>query len=147
MPSQSTVLNGSNMAIINTETAKIFIGENRYKTSQYTNGGGGPVTIPAGKLLGQINATGKVAPLTSGAVDGSQFPVGVNVEERTVAAGVTVDLTYCVGGDVAEDKVVLDGADTLNTVVTGRTIRQRIASDTLGINLIVSKELTSYDNS
>ena len=146
MSSQSVSLNNGSQAIIKTDVSKIFLLNNRYKTSQYTNGGGAPVTIPEGKLLGQINASGKVAPLASAASDGSQFPVGICAQERIVAAGATVDVTYCVAGDVAEDKVVLDGSDTLATVVTGRTLRQRIASDTVGINLVTAYEMTGYDN-
>lgn len=146
MSSQSTSLNTGSMAIIKTDLSKIFILNNRYKTSQFTNGTGAPVTIPEGKLLGQINATGKVAVLASASSDGSQFPVGICAQEYIVAAGATVDMTYCVAGDVASGKVVLDGSDTMATVVTGRTIGQRIGSDTVGIILVASTEMTAYDN-
>lgn len=147
MSSQSTPLNNSNMAIVNTERAKTFIWNNRYQKAQYTNGTGDAVTIPVGKLLGKVNASGKVLPLASAAVDGSQYPVGINAEERVVPNGATVELTYCVSGDVAKEKVVLEGADTLATVVDGRTIAERIGADTVGINLVAATEMTDYDNS
>lgn len=146
MSNQTVSLNTGNQAIIKTDTAKIFLWNNRYESADYTNGGGAPVVLPKGTVMGRINATGKVAPLTSAAVDGSQFPCGILNEDWTVAAGATQNVSFCVAGDVAEEKVILQGADTLATVVTGRTLRDRIASDTVGIKLVAGTELTGYDN-
>jgi hypothetical protein len=146
MATQTVSLNSGNQAIIKTDVSKIFLWNNRFESADYTNGGGAPVTLPAGTLLGRINASGKVTPLTSAAVDGSQFPCGVLNEDWTVAAGATQKVSFCVAGDVAEEKVILQGTDTLSTVVSGRTIRDRIAGDTLGIKLVAGTELTKYDN-
>jgi hypothetical protein len=128
------------------DTSKIFLWNNRYKTATYTNSTGATVNLVAGRLMGRILASQKLLPLASAAVDGSQFPVAVLAESRDVANGETVTLTICVGGDVAEEKIILSGADTLSTEVSGRSIRDRIAADTLGVHLVTASELTGTDN-
>lgn len=146
MSSQSIVLNNGQQAIINTDRSKIFVWNNRYDKADYTNGGGSPVTLLAGTLMGRISASGKVIPLASAAADGSQFPIGILNEDHVVAAGATASVFYCVAGDVAEEKVILAGADTLETVVSGQRMRDRITSYT-GIKLVRATEMTAYDNS
>jgi len=148
--SQSVVLNTSSQATINTDTAKLFVFNNRYADVAYDgeNDTYDDVVIPAGTLMGKISATQKVIPLASGASDGSQYPVGVLAEDITILAGDTVSKTVsiCVAGDVEESLIVLDGSDTLATVISGRSIRDRIGADTDGIKLVAAIEMTSYDN-
>lgn len=130
----------------NFDYSKIFIWNNRYDKGEFTNGSGSTVNLLAGTLLGRIHATGKIAVLKSAATDGSQYPIGILSEDYEVADGVTIDVNYCVSGDVAEEKVILDGSDTLETVISARRIRDRIAGDTQGINLVESDELSAQDN-
>jgi hypothetical protein len=146
MSSQTVSLNAGNQAIIKTDTSKIFLWNNRYESSEYTNDSGDDIVLPAGTLMGRINASGKVQPLASAAVDGSQYPCGILNEDWAVADGATQKVSFCVAGDVAEEKVVFDGADVITTIVDGRTLRDRIAADTVGIKLVVATELTAYDN-
>lgn len=146
MSTIDTVLNTGQQAITNVDTSKIFIWNNRFENGQFTNATGSPITLLAGTLLGRIAATLKVAPLTSGATDGSQFPVGVLNETHTIEAGDTVTLAYCVAGDVAKEMVILQGSDTLSTVVSLKTIGDRVGSDTVGIKLVATDELTGFDN-
>lgn len=145
--SQTVSLNTGSQAIIHTDVSKIFIRDNRYTEGIYTNDVTyDPVTLTAGTLMGRIAATQKLVPLESGASDGSQFPVGILKETKTVEEGETVYLTICVAGDVAEDKVLFDGTDNMNTIVSSRTLRDRIGSDTVGIKLVACTEMTSEDN-
>lgn len=147
MSSQTVSLNTGNQAIIKTETAKIFLWDNRFEDADYTNGGGAPVTLLAGTVMGRISASGKIVPLTSAAVDGSQLPVGILNDDWTVAAGATQKMSICVSGDVAEEKILLQGGDTLETVVSSRRLRDRIAGDTVGIKIVkAADELSGYDN-
>ena len=146
MSTNNVVLNNGQQAIINTNTAKIFVWNNRYISAEYTNSTYDAVTIPAGTLMGRVHATGEVIPLASGASDGSQFPLGVLASDYTVDAGDTVSVSLCVEGDVVEAYVVLDGSDTMDTVISARTIRDRIGADTVGIKLVGETELTGYDN-
>ena len=87
---------------VTTDLSKIFIWNNTYNTGSYTNGTGAEITIPAGRLLGRIAATGKLALHDSAAVDGSAIPVGVLADDYIVAIAATVDLAYCDSGEVVK---------------------------------------------
>lgn len=144
-------LNTGQQATFDTDLSKIFLWENRYAKFPYTkvNSTYDDFTLPAGTLMGRKHATNYVVPLASGASDGSQYPVGVLAADVVVLAGDTFDgeISLCVYGDVNEDLLLLDGSDTLNTVVSARTLRDRIGADTVGIRLLTVDELTKADNS
>lgn len=146
MSTVSQVLNNGQQAITNYDLSKIFIGGNRYDKANYTNSGYDPVTLSAGTLMGRVSANQKIVPHVSTASDGSQYPVGILASEVTVDDGDTVELYFCTAGDVAEGKVILGGSDTLDTVISGRSIRDRIAADTVGIKLVAGTEMTAIDN-
>jgi hypothetical protein len=146
MSTGTTVNQTSNQLHTDYDNSIIFLGCNRYSTAEYTNSTGSSVDLEAGTLLGRISASGKLLPLASGATDDSNIPVGILSHNITVANGATVTLTYCNEGDVAEDKIIFDGSDDLDTVVSGRQLRDRIEGDTVGINLVASTSMTSYDN-
>lgn len=134
------------MLITNFDVSKIFIWNNRYNKATYTNSTGSSVTLVKGTLLGRITSSGKVVPHTSAATDGSQNPLGILADDYTVANGASVDVTYCDGGDVAKDKVILGSGDTMTTAVgTLGTIADLIGRNTT-IKLVDSTELTGYDN-
>jgi len=147
MSTVNQTTNTGQQAITNYDLSKIFLLNNRYATGTYTNSSGGSVTIVAGTVIGRISASGLLLPLVAAASDNSQFPVGISASAVTVANGASVTLTYCIAGDVAEEAVVFqNGTDTLNTVVSGRRLRDRIAADTVGIILKFSNDLTAFDN-
>ena len=151
MSSNEIVVNQGKQVFVNTDTSKLFLGENHYDSATYTNSSYDEVTLVAGTLMGRIatpgGANSHVVPLESGATNGSQYPVGILADDYVVAAGDSISVAYCVEGEVASELVILQGSDTLPTVISGRTIKDRIAADTVGIKLVVSDELTGYDNS
>jgi hypothetical protein len=129
------------------DVSKIFVFSNRYESGDLLNASGGVKTFFPGTLMGRITATGKLVPVVSTAVDGSEVPVGVlktQVSELADAAEKKVNV--CIAGDVVESKVILDGAETMETIIDGRRIKDRIAADTMGIKLVDSFELTGVDN-
>lgn len=144
MSVNSIVLSNGQQMTINTDLSNIFLWNNRYDQADYT--AAADITLPAGTLLGRIHATGKVIPLASAAANGSQFPVGILAQNTFVANGSTVSLTYCVAGDVAADKVIYNGADTGETVISARRLKDLIASETVGIKLVNSTSNSDYDN-
>jgi hypothetical protein len=147
MSTLTQVFNNGHVAQFDRNTSSIFIGGNRYDIRVYTNPSASPVTLVAGTVMGTVFLTGKILPLTSAATDGSQIPVGILKESFTVAGSATVSLYICIGGDVAEEMIVLQGADTLATVVSEKTLRDRLASDTLGIKIVrPADNLTAADN-
>ena len=151
MSSVNQVQSDSNMSHFQYDVSKIFLRNIISQEETLTNDSGGTKSFAPGTLLGRITASGKLKPLASAANDGSQFAVGIlmsNVVDLADAGDATVQV--CIGGEVAQDKVILDGSDTLTTTVTNnsaRTIKDVIAGDTKGIQLRGATELTDYDNS
>lgn len=146
MSTASTSKNTQNQLNTNYDFSKLFLWNNRYESVSYTNGGGSTVTIEAGTLFGRINASGKVQPLVAAASDGSQFPAGILAQQIVVPAGATINVSMCVSGDVAEELILFNAAETFSTVVSGQTLRQLIASNTVGIKLVSAVENTAFDN-
>ncbi len=132
--------------IKNYDNAKIFIWDNRYEEGTYTNPTGDEVTLAKGTLMGRIAASQKLVPLVASASDGSQYPVGILADDYVVDYGASANVTICVGGDVAEELVILTSPDTFSTLVSSRSLRDRIAGDTLGIKLVSGEQMTAYDN-
>lgn len=136
----------NNMLTSNYSVKKIFVWNNRFQKATFTNSSGASVTLEAGLVLGQIATTRKLVELDPAGTDGSQYPIGVLAETVTLANGASADLTYCVEGDVAESELVMPYGVALTDVIEDKTLRQRIASDTVGINLVGGTEMTSFDN-
>jgi len=107
---------------------------------------GSDIELEPGVLIGRIAATGKGAVCKSASDDGSQFPLGICVETKTISDGENADVQIAVTGRVNEDKIVFDGTDDLDTDVDDRTFRDRIPADTEGIELEKYNELTNYEN-
>ncbi len=147
MSTATTVLQTANQLTTNYDYSKIFLGNNRTILATYVNSGEDPVELRPGRIMGRISASGNVLPLASAASDGSNLPIGVLMSSVDVDASESVEVTIAISGDIAEEKLLFSGSDTLNTVISGRRLRDRIASDTMGIYLVKSTELTEYDNS
>lgn len=136
-----------------------FLGHNRYFTAEIDNpNASGEYTLEQGKLLARDASTGKlVIHSSSNSQPGGKLPVGVAGAERTIPDGGTIEVNVCESGHVLEKAVKLDGSDTLDTQVTiqdgssgntqySKTIRDLIASETVGIVLIQREELSEFDN-
>jgi hypothetical protein len=148
MSSNETTLNTNNQRNTNYSTKKLTVWNPRTITVDVTNSTYDDITYAEGTVFGRIAATNKGKALASNASDGSQFPLGVLICETIIEAGETITLTLVVSGDIPEDMIVLTNeGDTLATVVSSKTIRDRIGSDTVGIKLVGGTELTAYDNS
>ncbi|MBL4809481.1 MAG: head decoration protein [Phycisphaerales bacterium] len=144
--SVETTVGTNNQQTTNFDNSFIFLRDNKYEGGSTTNDTYDAITLPAGTLMGRVSATGELVPLVSTATDGSQIPVGVLTQSITIEAGDTVSINVCTGGEVAEEKIVLDAGDTLDTVIDGRQLRDKIAADTVGIVLVTGTEMTAFDN-
>jgi hypothetical protein len=142
MSSNSQVLNTGNQAITNYDVNKIFVWNNRFETGNCTNDSYD--TYEVGTVMGRVASTRELVPLDSSASDGSQFPVGILA--APINEGEDTTATICVAGDVVESLLIFVNEETLNTVVSAKTLRDRIGSDTVGIKLVGGDELTAYDN-
>ena len=139
-------LNNGQQLTITTDLSKIFLWNNRYDTAENTNATGATIEYLAGTIMGKIASTGKVIPLLSGAVDGSQYPVGILASDYSVVAGATVTMCYCTAGDVAAEQLIFTGGNTLATVIELKQLRDRIASDTVGIVLKTATNNSVQEN-
>lgn len=135
----------SNFLAADSNRAKLFIWNNVFETGTFLNAGTTD-TFKAGLVLGRVAASNHLVPMTSAAVDGSQFPVGILADDVTVTGSGTATVNMCVGGEVNANLVLLSGSDTLATVVSDRTINDRIKADTEGILLRSVDDSTFYDN-
>jgi len=134
----------ANQITTNFDNTNIFVFDNRFTDGTYT--ASGAVDLLQGTLMGRVSATQKLVPLESTASNGSQYPVGILTQDYIIESAGDIVLSVCVSGDVVEDKVILAYGDTLSTVISGRSIRDRIAADTIGIKLVGSDQMTAYDN-
>lgn len=149
MSTATRVVSASNYAITNYDTSIVFLGNNEFAPTSfsYTNSTYDTVVLLAGNVVG-LNTSDVALLLESGASDGSQLPYGILAQDVTVAAGETFSgtVSLCVKGRVSEGKLGFQGSDDLDTVIDGRTLRARIAADTVGIKLSLSEENTKVDN-
>ena len=123
------------------QNTRVFIFNNTFLEGIMNNSTYDPITYPKGTLLGRISASGILVPLVAGASNGSQFPVGVLAGDYTIQDGDSVTVSMCVSGEINLNALVLVAGTTLNTVITGRRLRDRIAADTVGITLVDVQEL------
>jgi hypothetical protein len=143
MSTVTPILATGNQMITNYDVKKFLLGDNSFVAANYTDGGAGS-TVVAGQLMGRITATGKIVPQDSAAVDGSQFPVGVNIAAKTVGAAATAELQLVNKGRVASDLLVLKAGVALTDDVDGRQLKDWLSD--IGLELMSGTELTAFDN-
>jgi hypothetical protein len=122
------------------DVSKIFLFDNKYRKVNIASTPG--LVLTAGMVIGVVGITHAV--YKSGT--SNMLPVGILAEDVTIPALSNLDVTICNGGKVAEEKVTLDGTDTLATIVSNRSVRDMLISNTLGLELVTTDELTSADN-
>lgn len=149
-PTTTTIGSTSNSLHVRYDISQVFLGDLKTTDGEtLLNSSGGELTYPIGTLLGRVEASGKLVPLASAAADGSQYPVGLLAQEITLADAAEGKVCVAISGNVDSGKITLDGSDDLDTVITnagGRTIKDAIHADTLGIFLIPVRELSKTDN-
>lgn len=114
--------NTVSQATIDYQRKALLIGTRDRTTvrEDYANISGALETVEVGTLMGKVTATGKVVPCVSTAVDGSQIPIGIMLDELTgiAIAGTVDDVLICKGGNVNSGLIIFDGAETLATTAT-----------------------------
>lgn len=142
----TNVLQNQNQSITNYDYSKLFKTNFKVVKMNFTNGTGAELELLPGMLFGRVSADLKGAILKSASVDGSEIPFGVLVTQKTLAIAADAVVDVAVTGMVDKNLLVLDGSDTLDTLIDGRTIGDRIPADTEGITLEDFTELVNYDN-
>lgn len=137
-----------NQAAFDRKLSNLLILHNSFLKGDYANISGALETVKVGQILGRVAATQKLVVCKSGAVDGSQFPAAIAVQELTdIAIAGTVDnIAPCNGGKVNVNELVFDGTDTLDTLVDGKSMRDHLIANTKGLELVDVLENIDYDN-
>lgn len=135
----TTRLQNSNSLITGYDFSKTFLGGNRSFSETMT----AAADLAVGTLLDRVTASGALSPFNSATAANNKKPVGVLMS--SIANGETKQVTICFGGDVASDKIILGGTDTLETVVSGQKVKDLIRawSDVIAVPVT---ELSSEDN-
>lgn len=130
------------------DLSKIFLLNNRYENDNDVNNSGyGSLNLLVGTVMGRVTATGSLVPCTATAVDGSQFPIGVLAQDLlNVLSGQTVLASLCIAGDVAAEQLIFLYGDTLDTVVSGRRMRDQLQGGSAGIIIRFTTNMTDFDN-
>ena len=132
---------GNNQAHFKYDFSKIFLRNNLSKKVNIA-ASGEDLTLEPGDLIGVVGSTYQV--FKSGTANITV--AGVLMEYATITDGNNADLNICIAGEIAEEKVNLDGSDTLATVVSNRTIEDKIQGETVGIKLVSTDTLVTTDN-
>jgi hypothetical protein len=140
--------NTINQAAYDRQLSNLLILNNSFLKGDYANISGAEETVVVGQVLGRVAATQKLVVCKSAAVDGSQFPVAIAVQELSaIAIAGTVDnIAPCNGGKVNENEIVFDGTDTFATQVDGKSMRDHLIANTKGLELLNVLENTDFDN-
>lgn len=142
--SQSIPLNNGQQAIIQNDFKKVFLWNYRTLNGSLNNAAYVDLNLPEGTVIGRVSSSNLFKVFTSGASDGSQFPIGVVIDDTVVPFGTTKNITIGHDGDVNANALIFQGGDTLNTVVSGRTVRDHLKM--YGVNVVDATELTKLDN-
>jgi len=137
-----------NQAAFDRTLTNLLIRNNSFLKSDYANISGALETVVVGQVMGRVATTQKLVVCKSGASDGSQYPVAVMVQELTAVpiAGTVDNIAPCNGGVINVNEIVLDGTDTLATLVNTISMRDHLIANTKGLELIDVLENTDFDN-
>lgn len=150
-------VNEENHAYMDITKKRVFLYDNDYVTETLKNETGSEKTYEKGTVVAKDPADGKIVQHDATAQDGTEFPVGVLAETVTIPDTNEEGVQVCIGGEVAENHLVLTGSQTLDGTAIGdvdgtkstyyRTIRDAIRGETKGIRLRKVDDLSGHDNS
>jgi len=117
--------------------------------------GGRAVPLVSFTLLAKVAASGKFVPFTDEtAVDGTAIPAGIYIGDDVAAAdlvaGDVIDAPVLLfGARFADDKLVIENAKTLATIIDVGTVNARTVEDELiSISLIPENviDISNFEN-
>ena len=133
----------------------VQLGKNEQITGVFVNETGAELVLVGGEVLAKRASGGNAGKLVAfnaaNTIAGDCEIVGINLEAITLAIGAEAKVLACNKGRVDEGLLVFIKGETLNTIVAipttnPRSVRDKIAAETAGIDLVVVTENTKYDN-
>jgi len=148
MPQKPTIITQTDSQLtIDRQEINLLRGNNEFAPGDVIRAGS-DIDLEIGMVMGRISATGKLVPCLHSASDGSQYPAGLCymgiTTEKTVTAGDTESIELVYQGKVDASLINFEVTSTLDSVVTGRTLRDWLRD--LGLVLIEAQEQTSFAN-
>ncbi|RDY57706.1 hypothetical protein [Flagellimonas nanhaiensis] len=140
--------NNRNQSTADISHKHIFLFDNKYSEGVFNNNTGGDYDLVPGTVV--IRDTGdptRVIPAIAGAT--LVNIVGVISTNETIsgiATGTDVNVSYCHGGMVDQDLLILPGGVTLDTIPTSSSKTVGDILRALGFDLKSSTEHTKFDN-
>lgn len=127
---------------------KVFLFANAYINGDYANISGAEEDVACGQVMGRVAATGKIVVCKSTAVDGSQQPRFIQVQELLAVpiAGTVDNIAPCNGGHVNVNEIVFDGTDTIDTLVGGVRMGDLLIQNSKDLELITVTDDSKYAN-
>jgi len=143
-----TVRTATDRQLIVTEQVKrIFLFGNTTVDGVYKNITLAAESVKIGQLMGKVASTGKWTICKSGATDGSQIPRAIcPVEITDAAAAEEVLVSLIDGGEVIKQGIVLDGTDTLDTLVGGIRIEDLLITNSRSLSLKSVADTSGFGN-
>lgn len=146
--------NTSNQATYDYLKKRLLLGKYTTRRIDYANISGAEESVVVGTVMGRVDATQKLVPCISTAVDGSQQPIGVILDELSaIAIAATVDnVLVCDGGELDAANVIFqNGTDTLQTVVTStgadvKTMEDFLKQNGNNFEFLTVKDSSEFDN-
>lgn len=128
---------------------KIFIFENKHEIAVFKNNTGATAAFSAGLIVARDSSDNTIVPFDNAAPsDGDNIPIGILSQDVASSDDddTTADVNYCHRGNVAEELLIFEGAETMTTVVTGtnQTVRDNLLK--VGIKAVTSTSLSKADN-
>jgi len=105
----------ANPEVTNIDSRTLEAGDNKYRQEVLLSG----ENVLEGEVLGYVSASQKLGASGVADVDGREFASVIAAEDKD-ASGGDEPITVIYAGDVDDQKLVFDGAETLDTVVAGQ---------------------------
>ena len=129
--------------VITDNTLPSMLLSGNHSFHQETFSAAGALAFPTGMVLGRITASGKVTFYNSGAVDGTEIPLGVLTNALTTTGAGDTEIRMLMSGEVREDKLLVW---TAGVPVVPTTAERSLLAD-YGIIGLPDTELLRFDNS
>ena len=136
----------NNQSALKVELTSIFLFGNQYDKRTLSNTtAGAQITAKAGNLLFK-NAAATVDVLSVAANISSIVGILAIENDTDVANAGTLSVNMAVSGTIAEEKIILPGGITCDTVIPTTLITLRDHLNSLGFHLETSVDNTKFDN-
>lgn len=133
-----------NQSSLDFERQNLFTFGNRYAEATLENNTGAEMVATAGFLVVRGAAANEIRPAIAGATLANVIGI-LNVNgEITLANDEKINANYCLSGDINEELLTLPDTVTLDTVVSGKSVRDILTG--LGFVLHSVTENSKFGN-